>query len=77
MVKDATHETVKLVLDGLSIATVVGTLVDMLPSIAAVFTIVWTGIRIWETDTVQRILGRNKNAEQNTGSTQSDGDGRQ
>ena len=77
MVKDATHETGKLVLDGLSIATVIGTLVDMLPSIAAIFTIVWTGIRIWETDTVQRILGRDKNAEQNTGSTQSDGDGRQ
>jgi hypothetical protein len=30
----------------------------MLPSIAALFTILWTGIRIWETDTVQRILGR-------------------
>jgi hypothetical protein len=30
----------------------------MLPSIAAAFTIVWTIIRIWETDTVQRWLGR-------------------
>jgi len=36
-----------------------------LPSIAAVFTIVWTGIRIWETETVQNMLGRKgaKNAE--------------
>ena len=53
---DTTHETGKLILDALSVATVIGTLVDMLPSIAAIFTIVWTGIRIWETDTVQRIL---------------------
>jgi hypothetical protein len=46
-------ETVKSVVDGLSIITVIGTLVDMLPSVAAVFTIVWTAIRIWETTTVQ------------------------
>jgi hypothetical protein len=38
--------------------TVVGTLVEMLPSIAALFTIVWTLIRIWETKTVQNLLGR-------------------
>ena len=56
--KDSASETTKAVLDGLSVVTVVGTLVDMLPSIAALFTILWTGIRIWETDTVQRILGR-------------------
>jgi hypothetical protein len=52
------HETVKHAVDALSILTVVGTLVEMLPSIAAVFTIVWTGIRIWETETVQNMLGR-------------------
>lgn len=52
------HETTKHVIDALSIMTVVGTLVEMLPSIAAVFTIVWTGIRIWETDTVQSLFGR-------------------
>jgi hypothetical protein len=46
-------ETVKSVVDGLSIITVIGTLADMLPSVAAVFTIVWTSIRIWETTTVQ------------------------
>ena len=52
------HETAKHIIDALSILTVVGTLVEMLPSIAAVFTIVWTAIRIWETDTVQGMLGR-------------------
>ena len=75
--KDATHETGKLILDGLSVATVIGTLVDMLPSIAAVFTIVWTGIRIWETDTMQRVLKRGQDAKSQSETAQSDGDGRQ
>lgn len=60
---NTTHETGKLILDALSVVTVIGTLIDMLPSIAAVFTIVWTGIRIWETDTVQRILKKKDDAE--------------
>ena len=51
-------EAAKHVVDVLSIATVIGTLADMLPSIAAAFTIVWTGIRIWETDTVKKWTGR-------------------
>jgi hypothetical protein len=46
-------ETTKSVIDALSIITVIGTLADMLPSVAAIFTIVWTSIRIWETATVQ------------------------
>lgn len=50
--------TMKHVLDALSFITVVGTLVEMLPSIAALFTIVWTGIRIYETRTVQSLLGK-------------------
>ena len=51
------HETAKHVVDALSVVTVVGTLMEMLPSIAALFTIVWTAIRIYETDTVQYMLG--------------------
>lgn len=54
---DSTSETLKHVVDAASVATVIGTLVDMLPSIAAVFTIVWTAIRIYETDTVQGWFG--------------------
>jgi hypothetical protein len=49
-------EHFKHVLDGLSIFTAVGALVDMLPEVAALFTIIWTGIRIYETETVQKIL---------------------
>lgn len=46
--------------DAASVAVAVATLAGWLPSIAAVFTIVWTGIRIYETDTVQRLIGRRK-----------------
>ena len=52
-------EASKHILDALSLVTVLGTLVDILPAVAAVFTIVWTAIRIYETRTVQSWLGRN------------------
>ena len=52
-------EGIKHVVDGLSFVTVLGTLVDILPAVAALFTIVWTAIRIYETDTVQGWLGKN------------------
>lgn len=51
-------ETAKTIGDVLSITTVVGTLAQVLPSIAAIFTIVWTVIRIYETKTVQAWLRR-------------------
>ena len=52
-------ETLKHVVDALSFMTVLGTIVDMLPAVAAVFTIVWTAIRIYETETMQRWMGKN------------------
>ena len=39
--------------DVASVATVIGTLAGFLPAIAALFTIIWTALRIWETDTVR------------------------
>jgi hypothetical protein len=54
--KAETQETLKTVGDAVSIFTVVGALVEVLPSIAALITIVWTGIRIYETKTVQSLL---------------------
>ena len=51
-------EQVKQLGDAISIITVVGTLAELLPAMAAVLTIIWTSIRIWETDTVQRLFGR-------------------
>ena len=50
----------KHVIDGASIATAVGTLMQVLPAVAALFTIVWTAIRIYETRTVQKLLGKRK-----------------
>lgn len=44
--------------DLFSIATLLGTLAQMLPHIAAVLTIIWTGIRIYETRTVRGWLGK-------------------
>ena len=46
-------EHTKHVLDFTSVGVVLGSLIQILPAIASVFTIVWTGIRIYETKTVQ------------------------
>jgi len=54
------NESSKHIVDGLSLATVLGALTAWLPPIAALFTIIWTAIRIWETKTVQRWFGRCK-----------------
>jgi hypothetical protein len=51
-------ETLKHVADAASILTVIGTLTNVLPHAAALFTIIWTSIRIYETDTVQRWLNK-------------------
>jgi hypothetical protein len=55
---DHLDPAVKATGDTISIVTVVGTLADILPAIAALMTIVWTGFRIYELDTVQRLLGK-------------------
>jgi hypothetical protein len=58
---DQNHEeAVKQALDAASVVTVVGTLMEVLPAIAAAFTIVWTAIRIYETKTVQDWFNRGK-----------------
>lgn len=51
-------ESVKHVTDALSIMTVIGTLAEILPALAALFSIVWSCFRIYETKTVQSWLGR-------------------
>ena len=51
-------EGMKAAADVLSFATLLGSLVSLLPAVASVLTILWTAIRIYETDTVQRLLGR-------------------
>jgi len=57
------NEQAKTVVDAISIGTVAGTLAGILPSMAAIFTIVWTVIRIYETKTVQKLLGKNPDSK--------------
>ncbi|MBL4837455.1 MAG: hypothetical protein JKY34_07735 [Kordiimonadaceae bacterium] len=51
------QESAKIV-DGFAVGAMVGSLMGYFPAIAAAFTIVWTGIRIYETATVQGFLTR-------------------
>ena len=55
------HESTKQVVDFASTVTVVGTILNWLPAAAALWTIVWTTIRIWETKTVQELYKKWKN----------------
>lgn len=52
------NESTKHAIDAASAGTAVATVAGWLPALAAIFTIVWTGIRIYETRTVQRWLRR-------------------
>ena len=51
---------IKHLVDALSLTTLLGTLTQMLPHIAAGLTIVWTALRIFETATVQAWVKRKK-----------------
>lgn len=51
-------QQLKPVVDTLSVSAVVATLAGWLPHIAAAVSIVWGLIRIYETRTVQHLLGR-------------------
>jgi hypothetical protein len=57
------NEHIKQVVDTVSIATVLASLAAWLPPIAALISIVWGLIRIYETDTVQHLLGLRKKVE--------------
>lgn len=55
---DRLTDGTKHLIDAASIATLLGSLAQLLPAVASVLTIIWTAIRIYETATVQRLLGR-------------------
>jgi hypothetical protein len=57
---DNISEPTKHVVDFAAVTTLLGTLIHLLPSATAFLTFVWMCIRIYETDTVQSILGRKK-----------------
>jgi hypothetical protein len=51
-------EETKEVMDIAAASTGVLALTAWLPPVASLFTIVWLGLRIYESDTVQGLLGR-------------------
>ena len=53
----------KGLIDGVSISTAVGTLVGLLPALAALLSVVWSLIRIYETDTVRKYLKKRKETQ--------------
>lgn len=49
---------IKHLADYLAIVVTLGTIINVLPAVAAFFSIIWTLIRIYETRTFQRFLRR-------------------
>ena len=58
MTLDPLSEDAKHLGDLFSVSVTLATIAQWLPAIAAMMTIVWTAIRIWETRTVRRLFGR-------------------
>jgi hypothetical protein len=56
----AVQESVKETIDIVAASTGLLSLVAWLPPTASLFTIVWLGIRIYESETIQKIMGRDK-----------------
>jgi len=49
-------EDAKTVVDGFAVGGTIATLAGWLPPIASLLTILWLSIRIWESDTVQKLI---------------------
>jgi|TARA_R110002124_G_scaffold58593_1_gene163091 hypothetical protein len=52
----------KTVIDALAVTTTVSTLMGWMPAVAAALSIVWTVVRIFETDTIQNLINRKKDS---------------
>ena len=57
---DSLSDGTKHVIDSISVGTALAGLLQLLPHIATLMSIVWFAIRIYETSTVQGWLGRKK-----------------
>lgn len=53
-------EQTKHVVDAMSIGTVIATIVQWLPPIAALISIIWGLLRIYESKTLQRMVRRSR-----------------
>ena len=57
------QQEVKSIADAVAVSGGVASLAGWLPDAAALVTIIWLSIRIWESDTIQGILGRKGNSD--------------
>ncbi len=55
-----TFDQIKHVCDALSLGVVVATLASWMPAFASILSILWMGLRIYETKTVQGWVNRHK-----------------
>jgi len=61
MVKvDHTTQVIKSAIDVTSFGVVIGSVMELLPAVSAILAIVWTCIRIYETETIQKLIGKKK-----------------
>lgn len=51
-------EETKQALDVAAVSTGILSVAAWLPPVASLFTIIWMGIRIYESDTVQQLIGK-------------------
>lgn len=58
MTSEAINETSRQVGDVMSMFIALAAMIDWLPALAAILSIVWTAIRIFETRTVQALVRR-------------------
>lgn len=56
-------DSIKHLLDVLSFTALLGGLISVLPHISMLLTAIWMAIRIYETDTVQKLLRRDEEGE--------------
>ena len=54
------QEEAKTIVDGVAVSGGIATLAGWLPDLTALLTIVWLSLRIWESDTVRRMVGHGR-----------------
>ena len=59
---ESISEPVKHLFDSLSLGAIVATFIGVLPHIATLLSVIWFALRIYESDTVQKALGKKNDA---------------
>ena len=57
------HDTAKVIADSAAVLTTIGVISAWLPPMASLFTIIYLGLRIWESDTVRGWTNRKENKD--------------